>query len=79
MKNHLEFATTIILFTAAFLATILKYASSSPIHNGQYIYLEINSRLLTIVSSISLEQYLIDAVYHHTHASTLPKVGLEPP
>ena len=56
-------------------------------HNSQpckffpniYIYSEINSRLLATVSSISLDQYLIDAVYHHTHANTLPKVGLEPP
>ena len=44
-----------------------------------YIYSKLNSRFLANVSSISLEQYLVDVVYHHLHTSTLPKVGLMPP
>ena len=73
------YVSILVSVKADFLATILKHASSSPTHKNQYIYSKINSRFVATVSSISLEQYLIDAIYHHTHTSTLPNVGLEPP
>ena len=75
-----ENVSVLILNQTRLLSHSLKHASFSPIHNSQiYTYSKINSRLLATISSISPEQYLIDAVYHHTHTSTLPKVGLELP